>query len=161
MNRIRLSSVFGAFGLVAVGVVVGGYLFADTQPRSFLAVHRCEGSRCLRPQELLGLLGSVLMQRAPDLLPGIVIETDRTVAIRVPAPSPHFVIIPKRDIRNVGDLTAEDAPWLIDAYAVIGRLVREQGLEAYQVMTRGPGDQSVAYLHFHLVAEREGSGRVP
>ena len=43
---------------IVIGIIIGGYLFSDTQPRSLLAVHKCEQT-CLKPQELLGLANSV------------------------------------------------------------------------------------------------------
>lgn len=141
----------------ALGFALGGWLFADTQPRSFLAVGRCHD--CMTAEDLAGLVGSVVMQKAPRSIPVIEIETDRTVAIRSPIPESrtHFVVIPKRDIRNVGELAKGDEPYLVDAYAVIGRIVRDHGLRNYRVFTRGPGDQSVTYLHFHIVSN-EASG---
>lgn len=139
--------------IFAAGVVAGGYLFADTQPRSFLAVNRCTSS-CWKMNDLLGLLGSVGLQRFSALIPGIVEQTERTVVIRHPTPEnrTHFVIIPKRDIRDVANLAPEDVAYLADAYAVIGRLVREHHLRHYTVFTYGPGFQDVTYLHFHLVS---------
>jgi len=144
----------GYAGVLALGVVIGGYLFADTQPRSFLAVHHCE--HCLAPKELLGLLGSAGIQRAPGLMPLRVLETDRTIVIEDPFPQApvHLVILPKRDIRNVGELSDDDRAYLIDAFAVIGSLIRSRHLRDYTVITNGPGYQDVAYLHFHLLGGR-------
>ncbi len=102
MRLVLLGIVF------ALGVALGGWLFADTQPRSILAVGRC--TDCWTLQDLAGLLGWAGMQRAAGALPGIEIETDRTVALRSPIPEArtHYVILPKRDIRNVGELAAGD-----------------------------------------------------
>ncbi|MGH7724470.1 MAG: HIT domain-containing protein [Candidatus Eiseniibacteriota bacterium] len=135
-----------------LGIALGGWLFSDTQPRSFLAVGRC--TNCWTLEDLAGLVGSVVMQRMPRALPAIEIETDRSVAIRSPLAEgrTHYVIIPKRDIRNVGELATGDEAYLIDAYAVIGRLIWDKGLRNYRVFTRGPGGQSVTLLHFHLIS---------
>ena len=39
---------------VICGILAGGYLFSDTQSRSFLALNKCENN-CLNYQELTGL----------------------------------------------------------------------------------------------------------
>lgn len=150
MNRgVKIVSLV-AVGFL-VGVVVGGYLFSDTQPRSFLAVNRCE-ARCLKPNELLGLLASVGIQRFGGQLPGVVAETEKTIVFKHPLPSApvHLLIIPKRDIRNIADATAADREYITDALLVAGELVRERKLTRYEVTTNGPGVQQAAYLHFHL-----------
>ena len=45
---------------------------------------------------------------------------------------------------------AQDAEYLADVFKVTGEIVREKNLVDYQVVTNGPGYQSVSYLHFHL-----------
>ncbi len=136
-----------------LGVVAGGYLFAKTQPRSFLSVQSCD--HCLGANELTGLAGSVLVNQAPLLLkPVVVLETDKTVAIKNPRPEASFdyVIIPKKDIKDVGELSEADKSYLVDAYAVIEQLIQKYHLRSYQVLTYGPDLQTVRYLHFHLEA---------
>ena len=133
------------------GVVVGGYLFNESVPRSFLAVSDCASS-CYRPNELAGLLASAGIQRAPGLLPNVVKETDKCVAIKHPFPDEryHFVIFPKKDIKNIGEVSADDAPYVMDCLAIIRALTLEYRLKLYDVQTNGPGAQTVTYLHFHL-----------
>ena len=155
MTRFSLTGRRRDVVWLLLGIVLGGYLFADTQPRSFLAALRCEGN-CWRAQDLAGLVASVVVQRAPGLLPLVVAETDRTIAIKLPTAGTHYVVIPKRDIRDVGELARSDEPYLADAYAVIGRLLREDGLKNYTVLTNGPARQDVSYLHFHIVSKELG-----
>lgn len=135
-----------------IGIAAGGYVFSDTQRRPVIEAERCRRG-CLDPTELAGLLASVGVQHSP-VLPGTVLETDRTLVIEHPRPHAriHFVVIPKQDIRNIADLTAADAGYLADAFAAIGTLVRRHQLDRYQVITNGPGYQRVSYLHFHLTA---------
>ncbi|MBU4350985.1 HIT domain-containing protein [Candidatus Parcubacteria bacterium] len=137
-----------------VGIVIGGYLFRDVQPRSFLAVDYCD-ENCLNPNELLGLIGSVGIQKLPGLIPLIVKETDKTIVMDSPVHEAtiHYVIIPKKDIKDIGDISEEDKGYLIDAYAIIGQIIREEKLEKYKIYTNGPSYQTVNYLHFHLLAE--------
>ncbi len=152
MNR-RLILV-GSVAFV-VGILVGGYLFSESQPRSFLALRECGGS-CYRLEDVLGLLASVGIQRTPELIPRVTKETDRCIAVAYPFDRSryHMVIFPKKDIRNIADITEADQPYLMDCFEVIRALVVENGLRDYRVYTNGPGEQEVTYLHFHLEATR-------
>lgn len=136
------------------GAILGGYLFSKTQRRSVLSFRKCE-QRCLKTEELTGLLASVALNKFPGLVPSVVLETDMTVAIRHPKPENriHYVIIPKRDIRDIGTLSEEDRDYLVDAFAVIQELIKEEHLTKYEVITNGPEKQSMTYLHFHLIGE--------
>jgi hypothetical protein len=138
--------------MFALGVIVGGYLFRDVRPRSFLAVDRCD--HCWEPNEILGLAGAVLTLRNPRAIPGIVLETDKSIAFVNPGknPRPHYVVVPKKDIPDAGAFAQGDEAYLIDAYAVMGKLARDLGMKRYTITTRGPREQTVRYLHFHLVA---------
>jgi|SRR5690606_12172763 len=146
---------------LCVGVLVGGYLFNQSQPRSFLALNECE--RCLEPNDLLGLMGSIGMQKLPGLLPSVVYETDRSVVMMNPLPnaSKDYVIIPKRDIKHAGDISVEDMPYLVDAYQVAGYLMRSKAISSYRFYTNGPDVQDVTYLHFHLVDLGTNEGSEP
>lgn len=141
-------------GVLALGIIIGGYLFSGVEPRSFLAAADCK-DRCLTSREFLGLLGSVGIQKLSGAMPLKVKETDLTVAISHPRPQAkvHYVIIPKIDMRDVGDTIEGSEPYLADVFAIIGELVRENNLEKYRVITNGPGYQSVAYIHFHLLSQ--------
>jgi histidine triad (HIT) family protein len=137
---------------LGVGLILGGYLFTGVQPRSVLALNQC-GASCYRPSDLAGLLGSIGVQHAPGLLPGVVKETERCITIRHPFPDAriHFVAIPKRDVKDIGSLSLEDGPYVLECFAHVRALVAEHKLRAYRVLTNGPGRQGVTYLHFHLV----------
>ena len=137
---------------LAAGVVVGGNIFARTQPRSVIALTRCD--HCWRPSDLAGLLVSVGIQQTPGLMPLVAFETDKTIAIRVPSRHIHFVIFPKRDIKNVGEIGEDDAPYLMDAVLVARHLIEQHKLAKYKFISNGPGFQDVTYLHFHLEAWR-------
>jgi hypothetical protein len=136
---------------LVIGLVSGGLLFAHSQPRSVLALPHCQ--QCLKAKDLAGLLASVGIQQFAGLLPAVV-ETDRTLAMQVPSTAwrVHYVIVPKKDIKNIGELAAEDTPYLIDIFAVAQQLIADHALVNYRIMTNGPGWQDVTYLHFHLVS---------
>jgi histidine triad (HIT) family protein len=144
------------FGL---GFVAGGWLFAGARWRPLLETRRQE--RRIDVAELLGLVGSIAVRRTPGILPRVVMTTRHTVAFVSPQPEArtHFVIVPRRDIKDVGDLRAGDEPYVVDAFAVAGALARENGLKRWRLFTRGPDEQAVRYLHFHLVSNEDPRGR--
>ena len=143
--------VFGV-ALFSAGLVLGGYLFTDTQPRSLLAFIDCK-DRCYKPNELAGLVASVLIHRAPGIIPSVEMESDQCIAVKHPFPSwsTHYVLFPKHDTRNITTLTAEDIPFVLGCFAMARQLVARDDLTVYRLQTNGPGFQDVAYLHFHLV----------
>jgi len=149
----RANLVLTIIASLLCGVILGAYLFADTRPRPFLSLRDCEGN-CLRPNELVGLLASVGIQRLPGSLPGVVKETDKTIVIEQPGvhTGVHYLVIPRKDIRNVADMSDSDREYLVDLFSVMGQIIREKNLNDYEIHTNGPGYQTVAYLHFHLVA---------
>jgi hypothetical protein len=135
------------------GIAIGGYLFLKTQPRSVLSLTRCQN--CLTTADLLGLIASVGIQKFPKLTPSLVYETDKTVVIKNPsAPERiHYVLFPKKDIKNIGEISEADTPYLTDLFLVARRLIEKEKLSQYQLFTNGPGFQDVTYLHFHLVVQ--------
>jgi histidine triad (HIT) family protein len=139
---------------LAVGFCIGAYLFVDTRARTFLSLPHCI-TTCLNSKELGGLLVSIGIQKTPALLPDVVIETDHVIALKSPEPlAPvDYLILPKKDILDLGDVASEDAVYITDSFEVIAELIRSQHLTNYRVITNGPGYQQVRYLHFHLLAQ--------
>jgi len=141
-----------------VGIVLGGYLFSRSLPRSFIALNHCDQT-CWKKSELMGLLASVGIQNLGGKLPYVVYETDKTLVFDIQYPYPpdkiHYLVVPKRDIKDAGQLTDEDKEYLADSYAVMGKIVRENNYSKYRVITNGPGYQEVNYIHFHLVIDRD------
>ncbi len=137
-----------------LGIVIGGYLFRDIRPRSFLAVPHCEHS-CLAPSDLAGLMAAVGVTKLGGLPFHVVKETEKTIVVKHPAPHArvHYLVMPKKDIKDLGDTGEEDLEYLTDAFAVIGDIIRTENLSAYQVKSNGPDVQLMRYLHFHLLAE--------
>ena len=144
-----------ALGLLFVfllGCASGGWFFAGTKWRPFL-VPAGAGQRLDR-EELLGLVGSIAVRRMPRTLPDVLVTTKYSVAFVSPWPEArtHIVIVPRRDIKDLADLRRGDEAYVVDAVAVAGRLARLRGLRHWQFFTRGPDEQAVRYLHFHLVS---------
>ena len=140
--------VLGILFVFLLGFAAGAWLFRDVQPRPIL---NFKPSRHVASyQELLGYFGSAVMQRFPGAVPFVAMESEKSIAIRYPG-GPHWVIVPKRDIKDVGTLARGDEPYLIDTFAMIGKITRDAHLKNYRVYTNGPNEQTVRYLHFHLV----------
>lgn len=151
MTRLKLALIVVA--ALLIGFMLGAYMFARTQPRSFLALNNCDG-KCLQANDLLGLIASVGLQRFGLFAPKVIKETDKTIAIEHPSPEArnHYLIIPKRDMKDIADMSDDDREYLTDALKVAGEIIREKKLTNYRLITNGPGYQAVTYLHFHLMA---------
>ncbi len=71
----------------------------------------------------------------------------------------HILLIPRRHIPSMADLTEEDGPVLVALFSVAARLAQKLGLgeRGYRVVTNvGPdAGQSVLHLHFHLLGGRK------
>lgn len=152
-SKPKLKTILLVIISVIAGIIIGGYLFSDSQPRSFLSLNRCNKT-CLKPQELIGLVNSVIIQKTPGLIPKVVLETDKSVAIEFSksASSVHYIVFPKRDIKNLGQLSDGDEEYLTDTLAVLSQLIRDNNLKEYQAISNGPDIQQTTYLHFHLRA---------
>jgi hypothetical protein len=152
MNKLKIP--FLVMLSMGIGIMMGAYLFSQSQPRSILAINQCQN--CLSRADLLGLIASVGVQKLPGLIPSAALETDKTVAIKLPSFSAkkiHYVIIPKKDIKNIGEISEATGDYLLDAYLVARKIIQEEKLSKYRILTNGPGFQDVTYLHFHLEAE--------
>lgn len=145
-NALTLLLVF------VVGLSIGARAFMNTQPRAWLNVASC-ASRCYRANEIAGLLVSAGLVNAPGLVPQVVRESDKCLAVPYPRKGRHLhlVFFPKRDIRDITDLTAEDEPYVMDCFAIMREIVSAQNLSDYRVYTNGPGEQDISILHFHLI----------
>ena len=144
-----------AYGLAFLGgLVTGGTLLADSQPRSFAALTSC-GGHCYQPADLVGLFVSAGIRLAPGATPNLIKETETCLAIASPAPQApqHFVFFPKRDIKSITDITPTDAQSVLGCFDLMRVVVAEKHVRNYQVTTNGPGRQAVAYLHWHLMGD--------
>ena len=151
---MRIKLIVTAVVLFLSGIVCGGYLFSKSLPRPFLATTAC-GEHCYSKEEVVGLITSAAVIRAPFLVPKVVLESDTCLSIRYPRPKAriHYVLFPKHDAKNIAMLTPEDIPYVAGCFAMVRELVRMNKLETYVLYTNGPGKQEIAYLHFHLIAD--------
>ncbi len=70
----------------------------------------------------------------------------------------HVLVIPKREIRSLADMTADDQTLVGHMMLVIQQLAVDLGLtDGYRVVTNcgSEGGQTVPHLHFHLMGGRQ------
>jgi histidine triad (HIT) family protein len=83
-------------------------------------------------------------------------ETSTLIAFHHPRPSHpvHILLVPKRALAGLPDLTAADSEFLADLFQTVRDLVTELGLEekGFRLIVNGGAYQDVAQLHFHLVS---------
>ena len=83
-------------------------------------------------------------------------ETKTVLAFYHPRPAYpfHVLLVPKRPLANLNDITAQEADFLVELFQVVQSLVQEFGLEGrgYRLVCNGGQNQDVPHLHFHLIA---------
>lgn len=88
----------------------------------------------------------------------ILFEDEMSLAFKDinPQAPTHLLIVPKRHIEKVADLTPADEPVVGRLYGVARKLAKEGGLTDYRlVVNNGSGaGQSVWHIHLHLLAGR-------
>ncbi len=90
----------------------------------------------------------------------IVHEDDQCVAFRDASPQAptHILIVPRKPIPSLDDVTDTDAPLVGHLFTVARDVADEEGLDnGYRtVFNCGPdGGQSVDHLHLHLLGGRQ------
>jgi histidine triad (HIT) family protein len=90
----------------------------------------------------------------------IVYEDEQCLAFRDVSPKAptHVLVIPKKEIVNVGGMGDDDAATVAHLWIVIRDLARKLGLKnGYRVVVNcGPdGGQTVEHLHFHILGGRQ------
>lgn len=88
----------------------------------------------------------------------IVYEDEHVVGFKDIGPKAptHLLVVPKRHVASLSELTPEDAPLAAAALLAVSRIAADAGLTDYRVVVNnGAGaGQSVFHLHFHLLAGR-------
>lgn len=93
----------------------------------------------------------------------IVYEDDEVLAFNDVNPQApvHVLIIPKREIATLNDLTDADAEVVGKLHLVAAKIAREKGIaeDGYRVVMNcnGQGGQSVYHIHLHLMGGRQMS----
>jgi histidine triad (HIT) family protein len=71
-----------------------------------------------------------------------------------PAAPVHFMLVPKKHIASLYEVTADDAPVMGRIMALAGRLAREQGAgDGFRMVvnTGRVGRQEVPHVHLHVI----------
>ncbi len=72
-----------------------------------------------------------------------------------PAAPVHLLLVPRRHIRSVNDLTPQDRPIISRLFEVAGKMAREQGIDrsGYKLLfnVEKGGGQIIFHLHLHLM----------
>lgn len=88
----------------------------------------------------------------------ILFEDETVVAFRDISPKAptHVLVIPRRHLASVADLTDADGDLLASLFGVMRRVADDAGLKGYRMLSNvGPeSGQSVFHLHFHLLGGR-------
>lgn len=90
----------------------------------------------------------------------IVYEDDLVLAFKDISPQAptHILIIPKKEIATVNDVSAEDEQRLGRLFIVAAKIAKEQGIDesGYRLIVNvnEHGGQEVFHLHMHLVGGR-------
>ena len=83
-------------------------------------------------------------------------ETPTLLAFHHPEPGypTHILILPKRAITSLAELTAGSAPLLVEVIQITQSLVEQMGLEksGYRLIVNGGAYQDLPQLHWHLVS---------
>ncbi len=90
----------------------------------------------------------------------VVLETDKVLAFRDinPQAPTHILIIPRKHIATINDLTASDAEEIGNLYLVAKELAKAEGFEedGYRVVMNcnAAAGQTVFHVHLHLLGGR-------
>ena len=96
---------------------------------------------------------------AGDIPADIVYEDERCVAFRDinPQAPTHILIVPRKPIPTLDDVTEEDGPLLGHLFVVASRIAADEGLTGgYRTVfnCKEEAGQTVFHLHLHLLGGR-------
>ena len=96
----------------------------------------------------------------------LVYDDDELLAFRDinPIAPTHILIIPRRHIASLTDLSDADLPMMARTVKVANDLARQEGIseKGYRLVINcgREGTQLVQHLHMHLIGGRQLSGRI-
>ncbi|WP_426709902.1 histidine triad nucleotide-binding protein [Cetobacterium sp. SF1] len=88
----------------------------------------------------------------------IVFENDKVLAFKDINPQApiHILVIPKKEIPTINDISSEDKELIGEMYLAIAEIAKNLGVDkdGYRVITNcnSFGGQEVFHLHFHILA---------
>ena len=87
----------------------------------------------------------------------IVFENEKVIAFKDinPQAPVHILVVPKKEIATLNDVTKEDFEYITAIYQAIQEITKELGIseKGYRVITNcnSHGGQEVFHLHFHIL----------
>lgn len=87
-------------------------------------------------------------------------EDDKVLAFNDinPEAPVHFLVIPKKHIKNVNEITEENSAIISHVFEVIKKITQNLGIseDGYRVVTNigQNGGQTVGHMHFHILGGR-------
>ncbi|NME36095.1 MULTISPECIES: histidine triad nucleotide-binding protein [Fusobacterium] len=91
----------------------------------------------------------------------IVYENEKVIAFKDINPQApiHILVVPKKEIPTINDITKEDRELIGEMYLTIGKIAKDLGIaeEGYRVITNCNefGGQEVFHIHFHLLGGKK------
>ena len=92
-----------------------------------------------------------------------VFENDKVLAFRDlnPVAPVHILVIPKKHVGSVNDITDENVEYISEIFKVIPEIVKQEGISdsGYRIVSNNGDDagQTVHHLHFHILGGRKFS----
>src|SRR5512143_3261197 len=84
-------------------------------------------------------------------------DTANWLAFHHPSPAYplHILIVPKREIAGIQEITPAEQELLVELFQIVQSLVAEFNLDAtgYRLVTNGGKYQDIPLLHFHLISD--------
>jgi histidine triad (HIT) family protein len=97
-------------------------------------------------------------------IPGNIVYQDENVVAFVdinPQAPKHILLIPRKHITSISDLTLDDGPVLVQLFMIAQKVAHEMNIDVsgYRLVSNvGPdAGQMVFHLHFHLLGGRKFS----
>jgi ATP adenylyltransferase len=104
----------------------------------------------------------IVLDRSDDVDRGVISETALTVAMlnAYPYASGHLLVMPRRHVQEIGDLTSDEAAdlWLValQGSAAVQRAYEPDGMNLGANLGRAAGAGIPRHLHLHIVPRWSG-----
>jgi len=99
---------------------------------------------------------------AREIPADIVYEQDNIIVIRDinPEAKTHLLIIPKKEIPSINDITDEDEPLIVEMFFIAKRIAVDMWIsDGYKLnFNVGPKEQDVMHMHLHLLSNIDTHG---
>ncbi len=118
----------------------------------------CETRNRSRECHMSSIFTKIINREIPAV---IVYEDDLCISFRDidPKAPQHILVVPKKEIKSLADVTEEDAPLLGHLLLKASEIAKEQGISdsGYRIVvnTNKEGGQEVSHLHLHILGGRQ------